>query len=79
MHLALLQQSIAQAIGHTTYIAIAALIINLAVAAVLTLVFRKIGLQDGYDETRPADYLADAVTVPAAAPGREAPGFVRTR
>src|SRR5271169_2291926 len=71
--------SVTPVFGHTTYIAIAALIINLAVAAVLTLVFRKIGLQDGYDETRPADYLADAVTVPAAAPGREAPGFVRTR
>ena len=60
--------SVAPVFGHTTYIAVTALIINLVMAAVLTLVFRKIGLQDGYDETRPSDYLADPVTVPAAAP-----------
>ena len=65
--------------GHITYIAIAALIINLVVTALLTLVFHKIGLQDGYDETRPADYLADPVIVPRAAPGRSTPGYVRTR
>jgi solute:Na+ symporter, SSS family len=58
--------SVAPVFGHTTYIAVTALIINLVVAAVLTLVFRKIGLQDGYDETRPSDYLADPVTVPVA-------------
>ena len=61
--------SVAPVFGHTTYIAVTALIVNLLVATVLTLVFRKIGLQDGYDETRPSDYLADPVTVPAAAPG----------
>ena len=61
--------SVAPVLGHTTYIAVTALIINLAVAAALTLAFRKTGLQDGYDETRPADYLADPVTVPTAAPG----------
>ena len=72
--------SVAPVFGHTTYIAITALIINLVVSALLTLLFRKIGMQDGYDETRPADYLADPVTVPAApVPGREAPGFVGTR
>jgi solute:Na+ symporter, SSS family len=65
--------------GHITYIAIAALIINLVVSAVLTLVFRKIGLQEGYDETRPADYSADPVTVPTVAPGRATRGFVGTR
>jgi SSS family solute:Na+ symporter len=52
--------------GHITYIAIVALILNVAVSAVLTVVFRKVGLQDGYDETRRADYLADPVTAPAA-------------
>jgi len=50
--------------GHVTYIAVVALILNVAVSAVLTLVFRRIGLQDGYDETRPADYTADPVTAP---------------
>jgi SSS family solute:Na+ symporter len=71
--------SVTPVFGHITYIAIAALIINLVVSAVLTLVFRKIGLQDGYDETRPADYSADLVTVPTVAPGRATPGFVGTR
>ena len=50
--------------GHVTYIAVVALILNVAVSAVLTVVFRRIGLQDGYDETRPADYTADPVTAP---------------
>jgi SSS family solute:Na+ symporter len=61
--------------GHTTYIAITALILNLAVSAVLSVVFKGFGLRDGYDETRPADYVADplparapsAVRVPSAA------------
>ncbi len=59
--------SAAPVFGHITYIAIAALILNLAVAAVLTLVFRATGLQDGWDATKPSDYTADPVTVPAAA------------
>jgi hypothetical protein len=48
--------STAPVFGH---IAIVALILNVAVSAVLTVVFRRIGLQDGYDETRPVDYTAD--------------------
>ncbi len=52
--------------GHVTYIAIVAVILNIAVSVVLTLVFRRVGLQDGYDETRPADYTADPVTAPPA-------------
>jgi solute:Na+ symporter, SSS family len=60
--------------GHVTYIAIVALILNVAVSAVLTLVFRRIGLQDGYDETRPADYTADPVTAP---PTQTPPGANR--
>ena len=64
--------------GHITYIAITALVVNLVVTTVLTLVFREIGLPDGYDETRPADYLADPVVVPRAAPGRSIPGYVTT-
>jgi solute:Na+ symporter, SSS family len=51
-----LRVSTAPVFGH---IAIVALILNVAVSAVLTVVFRRIGLQDGYDETRPVDYTAD--------------------
>ena len=54
--------------GHVTYIAIAALILNLAVSAVLTVFFRFSGLQDGYDATKPSDYVADPVPTPAAPP-----------
>jgi SSS family solute:Na+ symporter len=67
--------SAAPVFGHITYIAIAALILNLAVAAALTVIFRKIGLQDGYDETRPADYSADPVTVRTAAAGARIPRY----
>jgi hypothetical protein len=50
-----------------------ALILNLAISAVLTVVFRRIGLQDGYDETRPEDYLADPAPAPVTAPRPTAP------
>ena len=57
--------STAPILGHVTYIAIAALVINLVVTVVLTLVFRLVRLPDGYDETRRADYTADPVDQPA--------------
>ena len=53
--------------GQVTYIAIAALILNLAVSAVLTPLFRKMGVQDGYDETKPSDYIVDPATAPTRA------------
>jgi hypothetical protein len=59
--------SAASVFGHTTYIAITALLLNLAVSAALSVVFKKFGLQEGYDETRPADYTADPEPAPAAA------------
>src|SRR5207302_75367 len=59
--------SAAPVFGHTTYIAITALILNLAVSAALSVVFKRFGLRDGYDETRPADYVADPVPVPRPA------------
>ena len=59
--------SAASVFGHTTYIAITALLVNLAVSAALSVVFKKFGLQEGYDETRPADYTADPEPAPASA------------
>jgi solute:Na+ symporter, SSS family len=57
--------STAPILGHVTYIAIAALVINLVVTVVLTLVFRLVRLPDGYDETRRIDYIVDPVDRPA--------------
>jgi len=71
--------STASVFGHVTYIAIVALILNVAVSAVLTVVFRKVGMQDGYDETRRADYTADPVTVPAASARPRTPAVPPTR
>jgi solute:Na+ symporter, SSS family len=58
--------STAPVLGHATYIAITALVINLVVAVGFTLVFRGIGLTDGYDDTTPADYALDSAAVPPA-------------
>jgi SSS family solute:Na+ symporter len=63
--------SAAPVFGHTTYIAITALVLNLAVSAVLSVAFKGFGLQDGYDETKPGDYVADPVPAPARERGRE--------
>ncbi len=71
--------SVAPIFGHTTYIAVTALIINLAISAVLTVIFRKTGLQDGYDETRPADYVADPVTQPAVTARNRTPAYSADR
>ncbi|HTS98273.1 MAG TPA: sodium:solute symporter [Streptosporangiaceae bacterium] len=70
--------SSAPVFGHVIYIAIAALVINLAVAIVLTLIFRAVRLPDGTDETSPAQYTADPeagpeVVVPATTAGTRAP------
>ena len=64
-----LRASSAPVFGHITYIAIVALILNVAVSAVFTVIFRKVGVQDGWDETKPSDYTADPVPAPAAAAG----------
>jgi solute:Na+ symporter, SSS family len=56
--------STAPVFGHITYIGLVALIVNLAVTAVLTPVFRMVRLQDGYDGTKAADYSADPATAP---------------
>jgi SSS family solute:Na+ symporter len=64
--------SSAPVFGHVIYIAVAALLLNLAVAAAATVVLRLAKVQDGYDETRPSDYAADPVPVraPARTPGK---------
>lgn len=46
-------------IGHTVYIALTALVINLVVAVVLTVIFRLLQLPAGRDETTSASYVAD--------------------
>jgi SSS family solute:Na+ symporter len=61
--------STAPVLGHATYIAITALVINLVVAVGFTLVFRGTGLTDGYDDTSPADYTIDSVPAPAVGAG----------
>jgi SSS family solute:Na+ symporter len=58
--------STAPVFGHVIYIAVAAFIINLAIAVVLTLVFRAFRLPAGADETRPGHYTADPETGPPA-------------
>jgi solute:Na+ symporter, SSS family len=60
--------STAMILGHTMYIAVAALVINLVVSVVLTAVFRALRLPQGADETSPAHYLTDAVPAPARVP-----------
>jgi solute:Na+ symporter, SSS family len=51
--------STASVLGHTVYIAITALIINLLVTTVLTLAFRAASVPAGTDETMPSHYTAD--------------------
>ena len=64
--------STAPVLGHIVYIAIAAFIINLVIAVVLTLVFRAFRLPAGADETQPGHYTADPETgPPAPAPATE--------
>ena len=46
-------------IGHTVYIGLTGLVINLVVAALLTLLFRAFKVPEGPDETRPHEFVAD--------------------
>ena len=47
-------------IGQIGYIALTAFVLNVVVAAVLTLVLRAAKAPAGVDATQPADYFADA-------------------
>ncbi len=65
--------------GHTIYIGLSAIILNIAVSAILTLVFRAARVPAGTDETLPHQYTADPVDAKAPAPasavlGSEVPG-----
>jgi SSS family solute:Na+ symporter len=51
-------------IDQTMYIALTALVLNLVVAVVLTVVFRMMRLPAGTDETSPANYVADPEHAP---------------
>ncbi len=61
--------STAPVFGHVIYIAIAAFVLNVAVAVTATLVFRAVRLPAGADETLPQQYTAD--------PGPSRPGLCR--
>jgi solute:Na+ symporter, SSS family len=54
--------------GHTFYIGLSAIILNLVVSVVLTLIFRAARVPEGTDETSPQEYRADPVEAPASAP-----------
>jgi solute:Na+ symporter, SSS family len=54
--------------GHSIYIGITALVINIVIAVVLTLVFKATRVPEGTDETLPHQYTADPEPAPAPAP-----------
>ena len=55
-------------LGHTVYIGLSAVIINLIIAVILTVVFRAAKVPQGADETLPHQYTADPAELPAPAP-----------
>ena len=54
--------------GHSIYIGLSAVIINLVVSVVLTLVLRAAKVPQGTDETLPEEYTADPPGAPARVP-----------
>jgi solute:Na+ symporter, SSS family len=54
--------------GHTIYIGISAVVLNLVITVVLTVVLRAVRAPDGVDETLPHQYTADPDEAPAPAP-----------
>jgi solute:Na+ symporter, SSS family len=55
-------------LGHTVYIGIAALIVNLAVMLVLTVILNVAKVSNGTDETLPREFTADPETASAPLP-----------
>jgi SSS family solute:Na+ symporter len=54
--------------GHTYYIGLSAIILNIAVSAVLTLVLKAVRVPAGTDETLSHQYTADPVDTKSPAP-----------
>jgi SSS family solute:Na+ symporter len=54
--------------GHTIYIGISALVINVVIAVLLSVLFNALGIPRGTDETLPHQYTADPVDAPAPVP-----------
>ena len=54
--------------GHTIYIGLSAVVLNLVIAVVLTLILRAARVPEGTDETLPEQYTADPEQAPAPAP-----------
>jgi SSS family solute:Na+ symporter len=54
--------------GHTYYIGLSAIVLNIAVSVILTLVLRAARVPAGTDETLPRQYTADPAEAPALAP-----------
>ena len=54
--------------GHTIYIGLSAVILNLVIAVVLTLILKAARVPEGTDETLPHQYTADPDTRPAPTP-----------
>jgi SSS family solute:Na+ symporter len=55
-------------LGHSVYIGFSALLINVVIAVILTLIFRAVKVPQGADETLPHQYTMDPAEAPAAAP-----------
>jgi solute:Na+ symporter, SSS family len=54
--------------GHSIYIGLSAVVLNLVIAVVLTLVLRAAKVPEGTDETLPHQYTTDPEKAPAAVP-----------
>jgi SSS family solute:Na+ symporter len=54
--------------GHTVYIGLSAIILNVAIAVILTLVFKAARVPEGADETLPHQYTADPAEAPSPTP-----------
>jgi len=55
-------------LGHSVYIGFSALLINVVIAVILTLIFRAAKVPQGADETLPHQYTMDPAEAPVVAP-----------
>jgi solute:Na+ symporter, SSS family len=54
--------------GHSVYIGLSAIILNVGITLILTLILKAFRVPEGADETLPHQYTADPVSEPAPAP-----------